>query len=393
MIAFLAAIAIQQSAVVEVLDESASVVSIQAVVKVPRLDSRQRSVVQVMVSALGEDTKTYSKAQIADVAGRVGSQVRASLSPDHIRIGFSVVPADEAIGISMLGSILKDGRFEDSALERVADDLTFRRWSYWRLAVEGHGFEKPKYSRKEFDDLAAAIFRPENITIGVGGKIEAGVATQKWEDLVADWKPPKLPRLEFREDVENAADSPRLSTIEYVGDSFPARDAAFTTRLLALTALGTGKSAALWEVSREDLGLSYRQEGILSPSADGFLPRLIVATSHKDDLAEQAEKLRTSLVAKVEQWTDVDRKRAMGMAEAYLIHGSDMSPLYFSQSWPVSNSLEDEVFVSAYWRSKTGETWNPYQLLGRMGFVELKDLKETALGFLKNAKIRLHKGS
>ncbi|HJP84174.1 MAG TPA: hypothetical protein VJ835_11800, partial [Fimbriimonadaceae bacterium] len=236
-------------------------------------------------------------------------------------------------------------------------------------------------------------FRPENITIGVGGKIEPGVASRKWEEWTSDWKAPKLPRLDYRSEAAGkSADSPRLSVIEFVGDSFPSRDAAFSTRLLALTAIGTGKSAALWEVSREDLGLSYRQESMLSPSPDGFFPRVIVATSHKDDLPEQSEKLCAALIAKVERWTDTDRKRAMGMAEAYLIHGSDMSPLYFSQSWPITNGLEDEVFVRAYWRLKTGENWNPYQLLGRMGFVELKDLQETALRFLKNAKIRLHKG-
>jgi hypothetical protein len=166
-----------------------------------------------------------------------------------------------------------------------------------------------------------------------------------------------------------------------------------TTKLLALTALGTGKGAALWRVAREKLGLSYRQEAVLNPTPKGFQPRLLIAHAGAEGLEEKAQTLKTALQEDIKSWTEDDKRRAIGMAESYLVRGGDLSPLYFIPGRPVLTDLPDQIFLRAYWRMKAGAVWNPHQLVGRMGFVDLADLKLAAEEIVGSGKIRIYSGS
>lgn len=392
MIAILAAAVIQGGNVVEWFDATPKTVSIQAVIKVPRLDSRHRNLLRLVVGCIGKDTKPYSAIQIAEVVGRTGSRVRTSMMEDHIRVGMDVLPVDLNNGITMMGAILKDAVIKPGDLEAVSNDLQFREFSFWRNAVELNPFENPKYTAKEVTDLIAVVFRPENVTLGVGGNVQPGLATRKWEEIKAKWQLGRKPELYLAK--EDPPPTPvaagEMNVFDFQGASFTGTDAAFTTKLLALTALGTGKATSLWTVAREKLNLSYRQEAVLSPTLDGFMPRLLIAHSGKEDLDKKATQLKEGLIENIKQWTDEDRQRAIGMASSYLVRGGDLSPLYFFPDRPISRELSDQVFVMAYWSMKTGGRWNPHNLVGRLGFVEIEDLKQTALHFIENARLKIH---
>jgi len=391
VIPLLAAAVIQSTQVVEWLEPTSQFVSIQAVVKLPNLSERQARILRLVSGTMGRETETFSATQIADIGGRVGSTMRVTQMPDHIRVSFDVVPADWSTGVSMVGSVLRESAVRAEDLQSVADDLQFRRFPYWRTALDLQPFEPPKYTLPEVQEIVAAVFRPENVTLGVGGKITPGQATAKWEDVLLNWKVSRLRPLRREPGAERPpAVRGNVAVIDFRGSEFLASDAAFSARLLALTALGTGKSSALFEVSREGLGLSYRQEAVLSPSPGGFIPRLLIATSEKEGLPDLAEKVRSGLTESIGKWTEVDKRRAIGMAESYLVNGGEMSPLYFAPGRPIARGLGDQVFMRAYWQSKTGTRWNPHQLVGRMGFVELADLKQTALNFLRDARIMVH---
>lgn len=392
MIALLAAAIIQTGGVVEWYDESARLVSIQAVVKLPALDSRHRNLLRLTAGCLGRETKTFSAAQIASVPGNVGSRIRVTLMEDHLRVGMDVAPGDLSIGVSMMGSILREPTITPDDLQAVADDLQFRRFPYWRQALDLRPFEPPKYLQRDLDELMAVVFRPENVTLGVGGKLEPGLATRKWEEVKAKWtlgRPPQL-RLEPDTSPGKPPTGGTMTLFDFQGPAFSPTDAAFTTKLLALTALGSGKSAALWRIAREKLGLSYRQESILYPVQGGFLPRLLIAHSGKEDLEKKAATLETGLLDDIKAWTDDDRKRAIGMAESYLTRGGELSPLYFLPDRPVGRDLGDQVFLRAYWQMKAGANWNPHQIVGRLGFVELEDLKTAAQEMVEKASLRIH---
>jgi hypothetical protein len=106
-----------------------------------------------------------------------------------------------------------------------------------------------------------------------------------------------------------------------------------------------------------------------------------------------AAKIKEGLLADIAAWTDGDRKRALGMAQSYLVRGGDLSPLYFAPWRPIDSDLADQTFLQAYWLMKTGSRWNPHSLVGRMGFVELDDLKATAQKMVSGAHILIHKGN
>jgi hypothetical protein len=394
MIALLAAAVIQTSPVIEWLDPTASVVSIEAVVKLPSLTQKQFALLRVVCGTLGEETATYSGTQIADIAARTGSRLRATVMEDHIRIGMDVVPADLGTGISMVGAVLKESAIKTDSLKRVSDDLQFRRFSFWRQALDRYAFDPPRYMATDLTDLVSTVFRPENVTLAVGGKLTPGVATEKWDAVVSSWKPARPVKLDTSgASKPSGAIDGKESVIEFAGPKFLATSADFSTKLLALTGLGTGKEASLWRIVREKMALSYRQEFVLYPCVEGFQPRLLIAHSGKEDLDKKAEAIKAALLEDVKAWTEDDKRRAIGMAESYLVRGGDMSPLYFAPGRPLSRDLADQVFLQAYWSMKTRTRWNPFQLVGRLGFIELADLKEAAEEMISKAETRIYPAS
>lgn len=393
MIALIAATAIQSAKVVEWFELNSDFTTIQAVVALPELDKRDRDLLTMICGSLGKETVTFSGAQIADLAARVGSRVRVTQMPDHLRVSFDVVNADLSTGLSMMGAILRESKIELEPILAAGQDMQFRQLPYWRQALEGQAFTMPKYALRDVQELVARVFRPENVTIGVGGKIQPGIATSKWTDFLQSWQLPRLPAMK-PPTVAKISDNPlpgKANVLELTGPTISGSDAAFSTKLLALTAIGTGKGASLWRAAREKLGLSYRQEAILYPSGNGFQVRFLIAHQGNEELGEKLKKIRAGLLEDIEAWTETDRLRAIGMAESYLVRGGDLSPLYFCPGRPITRGLPDQVFMRAYWPMKTGNGWNPHLLVGRMGFVELKELKETALDFVKNATARIHK--
>ncbi|MBC8065903.1 MAG: hypothetical protein H7Y17_13805, partial [Chlorobia bacterium] len=196
MISLLAATAIQTSRVVEWLEPTAPFVTIQAVVKLPDLSTKHRNLLRMIAGCLGEETKTYSGTQIFDIASRTGSRLRAEVMDDHIRVGMDVVPADTMTGISMVAAVLRESSIAEASLQRVSTDLTYRRLPFWRQAVDLRSFEPPKYDARELNELIATVFRPENVWLGVGGKVSPGAATEKWEELTLVWQMARPPRLD-----------------------------------------------------------------------------------------------------------------------------------------------------------------------------------------------------
>ncbi|MCC7229693.1 MAG: insulinase family protein [Fimbriimonadaceae bacterium] len=377
----------QTSPIIELPDETADFVTVQAVVHVPALNENHRNLLKIVGGSLGEETESFTRSQIADIAGRVGGRLRVWVSNDHLRVSMYAVPADMRTAIAMVGSVLKEPVLRPEVLQSVGDDLQSRRYSFWRQALEMTPFALPKYESRDMEWLRTTVFRPENVTVAVAGKFLPGQASQKWQEFLDDWHVGRLPRPE--PDEARATTGVKigslLSLIELRGPVFSARDANISTKILALIALGTGKDSSLFRVGRERMGIAYRLEGVLTPDPAGFIPRLLVARSQSVDLEKSAEELRVALMEDVKDWTDSARTRAIGMAESVFVKGGDFNPYYFGQERPITRELGDQAFLAAYWQMKTGIPWNPYQFVGRLGFVELADLKQEAENFLAHS--------
>jgi hypothetical protein len=392
MIAALAFVAFALNPVTEVIRPDSRIASIQAIVRLPPMDRMHRDLLTVYANCLGQDTHTFSKNQIAELAGRVGSRFRVSILSDHIRLSLETVPADFSTGLSMMASAIKEPTVSQQDIDDRIADLQFRHFGYWREALLKSGLSLTRFSKRELDDTVAAIFRPENVWLGVSGKIEPGLSESKWSSAVADWSVPKVKASLGGESSNQISDSgSSLAVVDLVSRAYSASDAAFSTKLLALVALGTGKSSALWRVSRLEMRLSYRQEAVLWPTALGFEPRLLLVTSQPDELEKKSEELRTRLLEDIKGWTNDTRQTAIGVASGFLVGVSDLSPLYFAAGRPVGRDEGDQAFLGAYWQMKTGTAWNPYQLAGRLGFVDLNDLKQTATDMLTQATLRVRR--
>ena len=93
---------------------------------------------------------------------------------------------------------------------------------------------------------------------------------------------------------------------------------------------------------------------------------------------ERAKMIQAELLDDVKAWTEATRKRAIGMAEAVFTHQVPFSPFYVHGKSGISDSLEDQTYMAAYWPMKTGQPWNPQALLESMRNVSLDELKEQA---------------
>lgn len=394
MIALFLSLALQTGPVIEIPDETADFVTIQAIVRVPALSEKHRNLLRIVGGSLGEETESFTKAQIADIAGRVGGRLRVWVSNDHLRVSMYAVPADLRTAIAMVGSVLKEPVLRRENLQSISDDLQSRRYSFWRQALDLTPFRLPKYETRDLDWLRTTVFRPEAVTLAVAGRFTPGQASQKWQEILEDWHVGRLPRPEpdqvrTTDDVKIGSS---LSLIELRGPAFSATDANISTKVLALIALGTGKDSSLFRIGRERMGIAYRLEGVLTPDPAGFIPRLIVARSQSADLGKSAEELKVALMEDVKDWSDAARTRAIGMAESVFVKGGDFNPFYFGLERPITRELGDQAFLTAYWQMKTGTPWNPYQFVGRLGFVELTDLKQEAETFLARSVIITRSG-
>lgn len=390
MLAFLAATVMSTvGTVIEVPDKDTETVRIEALVKLPTLSPIQRSLLDGIAGVFPCDTATFSKGQINDLSGRVGQRLRATAMDDYLRLSYEVLAPDVLTGLSMVASTLREPTLTTSQIDLSLQALRSRRLGYWESALKLNPFLQPKYSERDITNLKTLVFRPENVTVAVVGNFTPGAPTQRWQELEMLWTPGRLPAPERGADPlvkpPQSVES-NLSVLEFRAQPILAKDASLPTRLLALVALGNGKGSSLFRIAREKLGWSYRQEAVLSPTESGFLPRLLVVESQDEVSSHDPEALRKALLEDIVAWTDDDRKRAIGMAEASLVRGAGPSSLYFLPSRPVTTGWEDRGFLTAYWRLKTGEAWNPYQLIGKMGFVSLEELKQTALELVTKAQ-------
>jgi hypothetical protein len=177
-----------------------------------------------------------------------------------------------------------------------------------------------------------------------------------------------------------------LHFVEIRGREITSKDVSLPTQLLILSALGSGKGSSLWQVMRESLGVSYRQEAVLWPTRTGFQGRLVWLQRQGDGL-EIAKIVRSELLAAVDRWEEGDLQRAVQFLEGCLQTGLAAFPLYVSPSHSITDSLADQAFLAAYWPKKTGSAWNPVALLSAAKQLDVKELKSEAKTWILSSEI------
>jgi hypothetical protein len=374
--------------VMEFVDPDAKYVSVQAIVKLPHLSGHERAEVALIADIMGNDVAGYITDDMRNMAGSVGDSLKITLMPDHLRIQIGVPPGGLKPAIGYIDAILRDSHLLPTDINASMEAIPFRNQSLWATALRPYKYKFSRIRHEDIVEMYHRICRPENVWLAVGGPVHEGEAEQYWVAKNQDWKPGRLPRPSLDQSpLVEMQDLPgHESMIELRGKTIPANDPGIAARIMALIGLGSGKGSAMFGRLREAEGWSYRQEAILWPAEDGFMPRLIMASGDKTPSAELAKGMKDQLTEAVNAWTEADLARARGMAEAILMRGIEMSPLYFNPSWPTTDSLHDRTFMAGYWQMKTGRTWEPTKLLGQMALLTLDEFKEAASQILSSSE-------
>ena len=233
------------------------------------------------------------------------------------------------------------------------------------------------------------VFRPERVTLAAGGNFEAGLPTAQWQTRMSAWHPARLQR--GGNDYSNAqvfsSTLHGVQTIDIASELAP-KSFSLYPRLLATFALGGGKGSSLFRVVRHSLGISYRQEAVLSPTPEALETRLLIET---DPAESDLDRVQSALLKDIDGWSDADKLRALGIADAVINRQNEFSPFYLSGFTPVLSDLSGRTLISAYWQMKTGQAWVPDQIFENLRNISLEDLKEAAKQIV-NGQVRVLKG-
>ncbi len=391
MIALLLSTVVASSSVVEIPDATAHEVTIQAIIRIPKLGAKDLAKLQIIVKAIPKQTEDYARREMLVVTS--GQPVQCQLTNDVIRISASVQPDNVAAGLSLMESLVRKASLFQENLDAAASEI--ERPDYWSAALNPIEYPAVKLGPDEAQALYHRVIRPENLMLAVGGKIVPGDAQDKWERRMEAWNPGPKPKGYFDESAPTQLlhNTSAVSVITLAGTSIPSGDAALSTEALAMFALGSGKGASLFRVVREKHGWSYRQEAVLLPTLDGWQPQIVIAMKPTDDISQKVETIKSDLMEDVKNWNAADLARALGMASAVLDRNVPFSPLYVLGNSPAGTSLEDRTFLAGYWMMKTGKPWSPMGMLESMSHVTLEDLKDQATGILNGATVRILPGN
>ncbi len=364
---------------IEMPDERESLITFQALVKVPELNPGEQAAVQVLVGAMRDGSQDYGRTTMRRNSAP-GYEPKFVLMPDHIRLSVTVEKGEVSNGLGMLVSLLRSPMLTEEAFKASIEEASKSAEDPWSAALHPEVLDTRKVRRDAMMEVYASLFQPSNITVVAMGAFDAGRAEQEWNDRTKDWKDRRMMRRNYYGkplDLRQTSSDP-VTTAELFGPALKATDADFPSKMLALYALGVGKGSSMHRVVRDRDALSYRQEAILWPSPQGFRPRFMLASVPSSEDAALPEKLRNALVEDIRAWTQADVDRAMGMASASLRDGIGPNPLYWGESGPLGKSLPDRAFLLGYWRMKAGKPWDTVALIDDMQKVGLEDMKTAA---------------
>ncbi|MCO5295504.1 MAG: hypothetical protein M9921_01470 [Fimbriimonadaceae bacterium] len=387
ILATLAWTAMQAPRIVETIMPADGLVCVQAIAPVPEQGPRDLAAAKVLARVLPLATQDFTPGQMLAYALQGGDRMRCILTPDSIRVTITLPKGQMAIAAALLESVLRRPSLEEADVQRALEELPFQHDEPWWQALASGTPDAGRVRTGTVRELAKRLFRPDTVVLSAAGAFEPGEARAALESRFAGWQAVALPRpLPDAPPVEAWREyHGRVHVLAWAGKPFSGRDVALPQRLLALCGLGVGKGSVLHEVVRESLALSYRQEAMLRPDPDGFAPRLMFA--HRGTWsAEMFDTVQTTVLKAVQEWTEEDRERALGIARAELMGDVPLGLLALDAHGPPPYDLRGRAFLAGYWLMKTGSPYDPSGLLQSMGSVRLQEMKDAAREIVETSR-------
>lgn len=375
----------------ELVEPSAKQTRVEIVVGLPDQDRETWACANVLARVLTQGTHNYTSYQLLTYATLAGDPIRIAAAQDHLRIGFAVPAGDLRLALELTDELVREALVPEEAVTAAIDELPFRRRSPWLEAWMPWKMDPKQLGRDDVLALYRRAFRPGNVSIAVGGVLPQGEARRTFAQRFATWQATDQGRPRRGAKVEPVTGRAGMTTISVWGPvvspipavtTSPAESYTLAEASLACVMLGQGKGCSAYRVLRERNGWSYRQEAMLRPSQDGLQAGLVFGTSMGGDAAELAARARVQLAEDVGKWGEPERLRAMELARATQELGLPLGVIALSGERPLSQSLEDRTYLEAYWRARTGRSWNWKALLDDMRRVPLERAKAFAIEWL-----------
>jgi len=376
LLATLAAPQDAQVRIIESVDPQAGRAVIQAVIKLPEMSPREWGALHVIREALVDGTKGYTGTDIMRYVTAVGDPVKVSLASDHVRIGFSMPPANLSIASDVLEELLDKAYLQTEKVQTLAEELPFRRTGYWEASFTSW---RPDFSKLRHDEVLRVyrrVFQPSRTTIAITGSFAKGTAEKIFTDRFASWNPEDPGRRRILEGAEPKRQTPPGPTVTHLSAEM---DRPLPDIFLCAYALGYGKGSSAFRVVREELRHSYRQEAFISPHPSGW--RLSLVFPHSG--AIDRSKVIPALKKDIEAWDDATLARAKGMMAGTFDLSFGGLPIMLNPAGVIGTNLDDRTYWRAYAASKGGTPGDLDALRDAAAQVDLEGLKATAMAWVE----------
>lgn len=357
-------------------DPNAETVCLQAFVALPPMSAPFRAQLAVLADVLPQGAENYTAAQIRRYTGVVGRPLRAVVAPDYLRLEATCAPADLPHVVGILANVLRAPTLSDEAIQAAATVRATTTPTDWSIALDPLRLDFRTIRRADLLDLYQAVVRPESTLLCVGGKFDPRALADLVAARFAGWNPR---RVATRFDYERTTRewNPGVRATVLTGPPIALRPDPYAP-LLAAFAIGSGKGASVFRVLREANGWSYRQEAFLWPDGEGVRLRVALLSEPKAS-GPSPEEVKKALLADVAGWTEATRARALGIAEAVLRRDAPFLPIHLSaREHAETESPVGRTHLAGWWFLKTGEVWDPEDVLEGLRNVGLDKMKEVA---------------
>ncbi len=381
--------------VVEVPDPRAHTVVVEAFVPAPpNMSDKEAAAWRVLAEALYDGSEEFSRDRLIQYGSQAGVPLSIQAFTDFIKIQVVEPKGGLKVASQIVESLCLRATLTDEAITEAVHALTSRNPGVWNEALDDLNLAYDKVTFEQVRNDYAQAFRTENLTLVFGGQIESGEGTAQVKERFAEpsSKPPRRTRWDFapRSRLRHLAP---VTTFELRASPLTLTQATDADRLLAVFALGVGKSGAMHRVLREAMGLTYRQEAVLWPTTTGWLPRFVFARKASDQELGLAVTAKDALLKDVDTWDEGTLTRAKAMAASSLSGDNPLCPFWTGSTGPYSYSVEDRCSWAGLTLMMTGASIDPATVVQALSKGDLDGMKMAARTLLDQAQFQVIPGS
>lgn len=393
MIGVALALVLQQPAlpVVEVIAPEESVVVMSAWVRAPEMGPADQAAWRVLARTLLDGTSEFTRVQLFEYGSQAGVTPRVVMMPDFLRVEFVAPVGGLDVAGLLLESVLLRPSLRNEDIRRAVAELKDDTREPWSRVLWGPEPNWAVVDPSRVRELAQRTLRRESVRWVVGGRFAAGQGRAEVQRRFSSgWPtaPPIRPRFEPRFTPEDRIGR-GLALIEWRGSPVSPWTPHSAARALAMHALGAGKGSTAFRVLRETQLWSYQQEAILWPTAQGWVPRVMMVLRAERVTPDLPERVRAAILDDIEHWSEGDRARALAMARSSLEIGNPLGVFWLDSGGPRGASLMDRMGWQGFLQMVgTGPT-DERRWFDAMSQVDLETLKTQAVQMVSEMGLRV----